>query len=127
MTVARRIYLADHIVAAPESRLMPVLTHELTHARRAEDAGRWWWTFRYLTSRRYRLVEEIYGEASETLGRIGQSLRPVDPSDYHRYISAERLHGWQWPYFTGANREGVIRLILMVINATIKESIEEEA
>lgn len=112
MTLApfKRIYLADHIIECNRDP-SPVLAHETTHYRRAWDYGPWRWLGRYILSRHFRLDEEMWGETAEAVARIQMRLEPTDESEILEFISAKRLHGWTYPYFTGARETYVLSVI----------------
>ena len=120
MTLApfKRIYLADHIIESNHDPA-PVMGHEATHYRRAWDHGPWRWLGRYVVDRHFRLDEEMWGEAAEAVARIQMRYRPTDDSEILEFISAKRLHGWQFPYFTGGRETHVLSVIAERVRAIL--------
>jgi len=99
---------------------LPLLAHEITHAIKAEEQGRWSWTFDYLVSKRRRLVEESVARAAEIImrwrlsGGDGAAL-PFDGLDSDCDGEAEQLCGGGWPYFLkGRNEEASERICLEI-------------
>jgi len=113
MTLAplKRIYLADHVIASNRDP-SPVISHEATHFERAWIYGPWLWLARYVFDRRFRLEEECWGEAAEAVARIEMRLEPTTDDELLEFVSAPRLHGWQFPYYTAARETEVLVMIL---------------
>lgn len=84
MTLPGRIYLADHHWREHEIQRLPVLAHELAHARQQVRVGRWWWMLRYVLDPWFRRREEIIGEAAEAVMRHRLTGLPLVDCVSHR-------------------------------------------
>jgi hypothetical protein len=106
-TPTRTIYISRKATGSTQTFMNALVTHELTHALRAESYGRWWWTLGYLFSRKFRVYEEAAARASALVMSARQrGLDHIDlenPGLYKDYIRyASRLTKGGWPYFAGS-------------------------
>lgn len=98
---------------SPVSGAAPVLAHELCHLERMRARGAFVWTLLYILSPRFRLEEEIEGEAHECAARA---------RCYGAVRASHRLGGHQWPYCLGGDHDAISGRIL----GRAAELLEEE-